>query len=420
MERIAGHYDKIILTLIMCLAVLFMATFTPFSQSAKAVAVVDDAIIAIIIAGLAAVGITFVTTGGFDTLTEYVGSLFDDFATDQGQSASSLLSGCQSGSDKLGRILLNNTFVQLISLFGSWLITHLNLSDNSSITLQAAGTSIDGYTSYELPITFQPIGSYERDDFSNYVNTAYAVIGYPSNNRSRWQILFWNIEPFTIRRVVTYRNNNGTDTSDLSSNLSASGIYYILISSTSGGYTQQSWGGEYITNAELNTLYNSLVTGNAEIETSDVGISVSTGTIVLPEDDENYTDGDGAIIDLDAAWGMTYQDILDDVIPDDFSDSKEGTSSIEYVAEEEVAEAVESTSEITNLPAGTIPFAPGVLPEISLQSIWHYVAQWIADTAIAAGTLMAVVIQFPSPIVNLFYATVCLAIIFGLIKGFAK
>lgn len=417
MERIAGHYDKIILTLVLCLAILFLSTLSPFAQNTNAVGVIAPALIAIVIAGLAAVGITFVTTGSFNSLNDYVESLLEEFATSQNKTSLDLFSGCQSGSNKLGQLLINNRFVQLISTFASWLTAKFSLANNSEYTLQSADPSINSMVLYQLPfvITFT-----DTNTFTYYVvdydgpGEAYVSLCIAGNWNTVYARVISDQSGGTVR-FYTHDNSTGNDINARTSNLDhqTGNFYWTQYDMRSAnalptGYT-----------AYRDADWNNIVS-NGELSPGGVGIRIKTDVINPPLSDDNYTEGDGAIIDVGADWGTTYQDITEETIPTDYSDTKEGTATIEYVAEEEVAEAVESTSEITNLPAGTIPFTPLQLPDLQLSSIWHYVAQWISDTAIAAGSLMAIVIQEPAPMVNLFYATVCLAIIFGVIKGVAK
>lgn len=332
-----------ITALALAILAFFIFVGSPFGQSAKAIVGVDDAIIAIVIAALAALGITIVTTAAYGNSREYVGSLMQEYAQYSGTTVVNQLSGVQTGTNRLSQILVNNRFVVYIQGFASWLISKLGLANNGEYVIQRAGVSINGVPSYQLPISFEPIGSFEKNEFFDYVNEAYAVVGYPKTSNSRWQILFWNIEPFTVRSVTTYRNNGGTSSTELNSNLSASGVYYILLTSTVGGYRNQSWSGDYITGAALDELYNSLVTGDAETSVNGAGISIYTGTMVLPQDDADYTEGDGAIIDVGADWGSTYGEVIDGTIPDDFSDGKEGEATITYDSDEAVQEQVEDT-----------------------------------------------------------------------------
>lgn len=418
MEMEARHYDKIIITLFMCLAILFMATFSPFADSTKAIAVVDDAIIAIIIAGLAAIGITFVTSSSYSNLNDYVTSLLEQYALDHNTTVDILLKGTQSGTDKLGRLLINNRFVILIDSFAKWITAHFSLADNNRYDVVIPGVALGNLHGYSLPVTFISddstwVFTIEDQDATDDV----AIFFQKPSGSGSWSVR--GITRGTAKiKGIEIASNGTTFTNTVNLDATLNGWHWnypqAFYISTSRYDDANVLYGYY--ESEIRTAlytYDSLTN-------TPYGIIINTGDITYPTDNENYVDGDGAIIDVDADWGLSYSDVTEQVIPDGFSDSKEGEASIEYVTEEEVAEAVEDTSEITNLPAGAIPFVPLALPQFNLISIWHYVQQWISDTAIAASSLMSIATLAPNPMVNLFYALVCLAIIFGFIKGLAK
>lgn len=427
MEKEARHYDKIVLTLIMCIAILFMATFSPFAASAKAVAIVDDAIIAIILAGLAAMGITFVVSGQYTNLNDFIGSELQEFANDSNTTMPELLQGTQSGTDKLGRLLINNRFLMLIETFGRWLIAKYNLVNNNHQIVVNSGLTYAGYTVYGGTLTVKSADrNYDRYYLPEGVYAVFVHNG--ANTGNDVSIYLISDLSYTALTAEWYYNNRLESESIRDINFVDNGYIqgfpvvdaktnFALLTQRNGNTFNQFNSNFAVYDSEY--LANTLESDNLRV-VDNPNIAVDTDTILLPTDDSNYTEGDGAVIDLGADWGTTYTDITDDVIPDAFDNSKSADATITYEDAEVIEEAVESTSEITNLPAGTIPFTPLQLPNLNLTSIWHYVAQWISDTAIAAGALMAIVVQEPHPMVNLFYATVCLAIIFGIIKGMAK
>lgn len=427
MERITGHYDKIVLTLIMCLVILFMATFSPFAESTNAVAIVDDAIIAIILVGLAAMGITFVVSGQYTKLNDFIGSELQEFANASNTTMPNLLKGTQSGTDKLGRLIVNNKFLLLIETFGRWIIAKYNLVNNNHQIVVNGGLTYAGFTVYGGTISVKSADrNYDRYYLPEGVYAIFAQNGLNTSN----DVYIYLISDLTYTTVTSewYYNNSLTSETIRDVNFSNSGNiqgYSVSNAKTNFALFSQRNGNNFRSYNTNYTLYDSQYIANA-LESDNLrvvdnpNIAIDTDTILLPTDDSNYTEGDGAVIDLGADWGTTYTDVTDDVIPDAFDDGKTAEANITYDDATTIEEAVENTSEITNLPAGTIPFTPLQLPQFKLADIWHYVAQWIADTAIAAGALMVIVVQEPHPMVNLFYATVCLAIIFGLIKGLAK
>lgn len=428
MEKVAGHYDKVVLTLIMCLAILFMATFTPFAQSANAVAIVDDAVIAIIIAGLAAVGITFATTGSFDTLTEYVRNLIDEFCEDNSISTSQFLNGTQSGTNKLGQILINNRFVIAISTFAEWILAKFNVSDNSVTTIETQGNYLGNCTLAELPAE----GLYIRNNYSERWEMELLQIRGTASTyiEGNGIYIFVSTEPSTVQYNLTVFNSitgavKRTSTWSLTLSQNSFTVNNITFNPTTvyaaSKLETDLQSGNWNPSIPDNSLQNmaQAINSGATIRHNE-GIAIHSGDITIPLDDDDYTDGDGAIIDVGASWGASYEDVISDSIPNAFDDADSIEFSITYDNAQAIEEEVEETQETTNLPSGAIPFVPLALPNFSLVSIWHYVRQWIEDTAVAAGSLMAIATQAPSPMVNLFYAITCLGIIFGFIKGMAK
>ena len=72
------------------------------------------------------------------------------------------------------------------------------------------------------------------------------------------------------------------------------------------------------------------------------GIYADVGVIMPPADDPAYTDGDGAVIDVNGLWGKSYTDVLDDM-EDDLTGGLPIEADITYEGEDEVAEQVEDT-----------------------------------------------------------------------------
>lgn len=365
-----------VLACTLAILAFFLFVGSPFEQAANAVAVVDDAIIAIIIAGLAAIGITFVTTGGYDTLNNYVIALFEEFAADQGTTSSNLLSGVRTGSNKLGQILVNNRFLLLLDTFARWLVAKFNLASNSNVILDSHANfgelqfhQLSTNFEYWLEATngqqFQ-FGTH-FDDFTNSEKQlgillfVCNILYDPNNNGNRYARLFV-ITPYNGTYKLSQTSTPNKINTTPGNGASRSTFNYNFQNKTA------TWGNV--------TLYNErfycgfvgdpfpvtdfgAVPGYASVprfdleyfaehygtmEDDSLTISAKSGVITFPTDDEDYTDGDGGIIDVGADWGLSYGDIIDDVIPDDFSDSKEGDATIEYEGEQEVQEQVDDSA----------------------------------------------------------------------------
>ena len=104
------------------------------------------------------------------------------------------------------------------------------------------GFRLEGYPRNNLPITFEPIGYYERNDFEMESGQAYAIVGYPDTRNQRYDILFWGYRPFVIKDTVTYRQG-GTNVTYLTAGKSRDTIYYVLATTSQSGYEHQTFDG---------------------------------------------------------------------------------------------------------------------------------------------------------------------------------
>lgn len=342
---------KRITALALAILAFFIFVGSPFGQSAKAVVGVDDAIIAIIIAGLAAVGITFFTTGGYSTLEEYVSSLLSEYAASRNVSVDSLLSGCQAGSNKYGKIVINNRFVVLISAFAAFLQAKFGLQNNEYYNVVQVGYTFGNVVVYHSPFDSYGYNGYHTV-FTNSVEAYYVVVddgrsGHTGNYGiyvvSEVQTIPYNNVYMSPQNAVlnTYTGNYTGGRTGTINGLSYDTSYYVTLISTQGV--------EYLNRymPEVVVVYYqdfiAMLNENRDIDYNNVGIDIVTDGIVLPLDDSNYEEGDGAIIDVGADWGTTIGDITDETIPDAFSDGKEGEATITYESEDAVEDQVENT-----------------------------------------------------------------------------
>ena len=123
-----------VLAFALAILAFFMFVGSPFQQNAKAVALVDDAIVAIIIAALAAWGITFTFTGGYYTVYDWILDMIDESGAD--------FSGINAGVNNLGQLLLNNKFVRELRMLAAYIETRFNLTSNTSVQIMTSGTSV--------------------------------------------------------------------------------------------------------------------------------------------------------------------------------------------------------------------------------------------------------------------------------------
>lgn len=337
-----------VLALTLAILAFFLFVGSPFQQAAKAVALIDDAVIAILIAAIAACGITFVTTGGFDNTREYVRNYFTQFLNENYYNMNEI----NYGRNSTGKLLLNNRFVLIISAFISWLKVELGLVDNSYLSIEQQASYIGNLQITRLPIAFvralsnktrewlieesrtdQPVyivesntGQYiligTTDSLVTVTYTEYSLLGVVQTQQRRTFEL--------VQEDATYNGDRYNPTENY--------YYYNLyafdgpISTATTSKPLYKYRGSEIANAITNGRIS-----NYE------GLWIVSGEIVPPLEDQDYSSGDGAILDVGASWGDSLGDIIDEVIPGEFSYENEATTEMTYETEEEVTEQIDET-----------------------------------------------------------------------------
>lgn len=331
-----------VLAFALAILAFFIFVGSPFEQAATAIVGVDDAIIAIIIAALAAIGITFVTTGGYRSLNEYVGSLMEEYASEQGVTVNSQLRGVQSGTSSLGKLLLNNRFVVYIQVFGAWLKNKFSLTNNSTISVVQAGYNIGDFVAYGMPFQWRQDGYYINGyEYIEFIASkpVFVILGVSNNGWT--QINFLSKYANNSIIVNTYHNDtlNNSQTYDLATYWPVTEYY-----SYAAGQAPNDYSAAFTMYDQ--SLINQALNGNSgdmSIDQNNIGIDIETGTITLPYDDPNYTAGDGAVLDVGADWGEDYGTVTGVTIPGEFSDGRAGEAEIEYQGEDTVQDQVEDT-----------------------------------------------------------------------------
>lgn len=415
------------IAIIVMIAFIAVCVLAPFG-AAYAIVGLSTAAVTILIAGLAAIGITFASTGGFDTLNEYVESLLQEYAYDNNIPITSIFNGTQYSSSAAGKLLINNRFVVIIQGFAAWLISKFSLSNNSTKTLVETGGVFGDFVTYSLPVTLRRTDSPQRQDFDIYFTEGNAVAIYYQDGNYRGLCIVADA-PTTIHKitynnsgVVTY-NNNIDLTMD---NIGSRPTYYYWIKSNPE-YPKSGVNFNGVTYYTESQVDSALKTPNLDIDYNNIGVGIETGTITLPVDDVNFTSGDGAILDVGASWGETTSgaigtvpDIWPQWLPQSETLTSNPTISIDYESEAVLEDALPQPSDIENLPGATIPGLPDLADgepwHLEFGSLWHYVAQWISDMSAGGAVLWNVCIQAPPAIVNLVFAGIVLAMWFGAIK----
>lgn len=400
------------LAIIVMIAIIMVCVLAPFG-AAHAIVGVSTAAVTILVAALAAIGITFTTTGVFDNIEDYVESLLQEYADDNNIPVTSIFQGSQWAANAAGKLILNNRFVRLISSFATWIQAKYNLSDNSVTTIVQGGNFLNGLPAYALPLGYV-VGklSYEYTHF--YMEGGYVVFYYNSQSPNTY---FWNFLSDTPNTVYWWRYNSDSNTT---TNYSAELTYdstlkcYKYRISTSKDAAPQ--GVDAVTYSEFTSAF-----GTDEWEDVYItGIGINTGSIDIPTDRNGYTDADGAILDVSAPWSEPVSGVIN-TVPSTWDQVMDDTTvyTLDLEAEAVLEEGLPQPSDIENLPGATIPGIPDIDGEpwhLEFSNLWHYVAQWISDVSAGGAVIWNTCIQAPPPVVNLVFAGIVLAMWFGAIK----
>lgn len=335
-------------------------------QRAQAIVGIDDALIGIVIAGLAAVGITFVSTGAYATLRELVFDELTQYAVANSTTLENIASGIQSGANGIGQILVNNRFLVMLQGFATYLIAKYSLTNNGTFVIQDVGSSLAGLTTYNLPISYvdnvNSYGTYSRY-WAAGASVVYAMFYLSSSRISPY---FFSESPFQVSATM-YLNGSPTETVQLwnSEFNDLNGQYKYVFDAGSGYSTryQATNGFEYYTLSDITgTLLD-----DSYIDENNIGININTGNMVLPLDDPSYDEDKGAVIDVAAPWGMTYPDIMQRWLPKEWAPGMSGNPTMTYETEQEVSDQVQTGPDTASVSAD-----PGDYAVPGLQSVFPF------------------------------------------------
>lgn len=330
--------SKRVLAMALAILAFFIFVGSPFEQSAKAVAVVDDAFIAVVIAALAALGIVFYSSGPFSSIKELVQDMFSQFATSQGTTVAGVLAGVQTGSNSTSGLILNNKFVTMLQFFATYIKSTYSLTNNDHVVLTSTSASVGAVQLYELPYTLYPSsGNSMQQRFEQYIGDAYLFFEEEANSSvPAVEIRVISNNPnVQMKRIIVFGDGTVSESTwSLNYHVNGSTIYYAATADLRKSYFN--WNNVNIYPAgTLNQIINSqlIIQDGSPYE-----IGINTGIMSLPYDDPEYQQGDGAILDVLASWGLTYNEITMTVIPATFEDA-----TITYDAEDVVVEQVTDT-----------------------------------------------------------------------------
>lgn len=351
-----------VLAFALAILAFFLFVGSPFEQGASAIVLVDDAFLAVVIAALAAFGIVFTSTGGFGTIQEFMNGLINDYALSQNTTVGSLLYGLQTGANNLGQILINNRYVVFLQTFAMFIKSRYSLQNDSTVQIVSSSASIGNVQLLNLPLVISRQDGYVSNRYELYTGTGvYAFIERNSGNSSIAGPYFISNEANSqVYRTTIYDYGFvQEDIVNLNSHVDGSSVYWAFggINGSIDSYPLYQQVPVY-PSGTMNELQNS----NLFIEDgASYDMFIETGTMELPFDSSDYNTGDGAMLDVLASWGMTYETITYRVIPGTYEDT-----TITYDAEAVVQE------QVTDTPQTNVSTEAGDYTVMGLQSVFPF------------------------------------------------
>lgn len=373
-----------VLAFALAILAFFIFVGSPFGESAKAIAIVDDAaFIALLVAALSAVGATFWTNGAYGNVADAVKGLFTEFCSYKSISYESAIRNVNYGRNNVGQVILNNSMIALLDEFAVWAIGELGLTSNNRVN----------YISGAYKITDDLGNIYNVSTESNpTAGTSLHFIDKTTASTSTYNFgdgeITLSIESYVggaYRVVITNNITGNVDSqySGINNNQNYGNIYLVWLPQDGNNPA-----GVYLYLVYANDLNGWRPTTNIrrfwylEGYLKDADVDIITGALNPPSDDSDYQPGDGAILDVGASWGTSLGDITGKVIPGDFSASNVGSATLTYdgseTLEQEVIDA--GTTEISSeAESYQSPGLQNVFPFCIPFDLYNFVACLAAD-----------------------------------------
>lgn len=386
------------------------------SPKVDALVGVDDMAL-VLLASLAAMGITFTAADGIAATSEWIVDKFEAFVESAGDTLSNVWSNIRYGITSSGKFAVNAYGADRIGVFARQLVQDYSITSNSQISSnQPAMVSIGGY---QIPIyigrpsgrgmtTYNRMLPYSLPEGSfSFGDSGRAVFQY-SSNFTGWHLVF------SYGSSVLDR----TGYSDYGKPFVwfvyfVDNTYYFGFFGASYQYTDVD--GFYPKFEDQNASYwpawQQFVNYCILPPVID-GIDINAGTLDLPQVGD-YDDDDGILIDGIGSWGDTLQDIWDKISGWSIPDQPVPAITYEYAASDELAGELVNEGELTTENSPLILWPGGTFSyNFSFSSIWHYVTDWVSS--MSAGLALTGSIMFSLPFVGVWYAVLVLIIVLSL------
>lgn len=330
--------------LLACLAFLIFCG-VPFQQ-AHAVAVVDDAIVAVIILALAGMGITFSVTGGYLTAREWVREAVESLALD--------FSFAKYGVDKSGNLLINNTFLDRVRAIATYLVSEFGLIDNNVTNVQSSGTISGSYYAYATPMEFHAVSGSNRFHIVSSGSVS-VILCWATSEKTAVRPVVVSQAPFTVSQYVQGSpdgNHLSTATYNSIHISDSDSDYYAWWNnsirshlSTSGSTASRYDFSSYVVNntvvasqSDALSVARSWFGDDPEYRNS---VDIVTGTLDIPS--SNDIAGNSGVLTLPLPWGVTLPEILGDV-PGLVVDEELGGVTLDLESDQDVADSIDQSA----------------------------------------------------------------------------
>lgn len=295
------------ISFLLCFVLLFFAFAGPFRQQAQAVAIVDDIIVAIILAVAAASGIA-IQSNGFSTVGDFILDKLAEFGQTIGKTWSDIQDAFSARNWLVlqGALSIGSALSDLVTGFIDWLRIEFDFADDTDTPIiepVPAGAYLGPYALISLPFTFVTDFSLERYQSYSSSETVFLIALRPTATSS---IGLYLVSPVASSCNVYNSITNLVYPFSLSS-VSSTGIYYN--SQMTLGNTPDMFARNGVPWYE-GTLQNVV---NSYTITSQPGVSdyvnAGVGTMDIPLVDDPTSD-DGLTLTFPGSQVLTIDDII--------------------------------------------------------------------------------------------------------------
>lgn len=334
-----------VLAFALAILAFFLFVGSPFQQAANAVVIVDDAIIAIVIAALAAFGITFTYTGGYFTLYDWMAQMIAE--------SGASFTGCNIGVNSLSNLLLNNRFVRQIVAVSTYIASKYDFANNNTVTIYSSETGVLDEITHTIyqPGTYTSQSVYTEGTtlFSFYVNNQEGIT-FSQMFRFDGKYYRFDVSHSTDRSadVIVYSSDDMEQWTQIHSSTKANSndLYKYMLFIEDGAI----W--LFMQTRSSGRASVARVVQLQEVSSGDDLIANINGMDIPSETEvaDNY-----GILDLPIPWGESYQIILDSIPTLSDEDLLEGNTTLtldsDTVVESQIDTDLTSQPYVSNDPS---------------------------------------------------------------------